>query len=127
MTSSNLFKNIRFTHLLVFCEISLLALITSIFCQAYIMIFMTSFISSTIIGILSPRLQAAVFAYIPSDKMGTVGSALSTVDILAPSLLSLLALSIASSVSVQLALVFLYLILITLIFCQWLVKFNTHN
>lgn len=88
---------------------------------------MTSFISSTIIGILSPRLQAAVFAYIPSDKMGTVGSALSTVDILAPSLLSLLALSIASGVSVQLALIFLYLILIALIFCQWLVKFNTHN
>lgn len=127
MTSSNLFKNIRFTHLLVFCEISLLALITSILCQAYIVIFMTSFISSTIIGILSPRLQAAVFAHIPSDKMGTVGSALSTVDILAPSLLSLLALSIASGVSVQLALIFLYLILIALIFCQWLVKFNTHN
>lgn len=127
MTSSNLFKNIRFTHLLVFCEISLLALITSILCQAYIVIFMTSFISSTIIGILSPRLQAAVFAHIPSDKMGTVGSALSTVDILAPSLLSLLALSIASGVSVQLALIFLYLILISLIFCQWLVKFNTHN
>lgn len=127
MTSSNLFKNIRFTHLLVFCEISLLTLITSILCQAYIVIFMTSFISSTIIGILSPRLQAAVFAHIPSDKMGTVGSALSTVDILAPSLLSLLALSIASGVSVQLALIFLYLILIALIFCQWLVKFNTHN
>ncbi|BDS55667.1 TPA: MFS transporter permease [Streptococcus pneumoniae] len=127
MTSSNLFKNIRFTHLLVFCEISLLTLITSILCQAYIVIFMTSFISSTIIGILSPRLQAAVFAHIPSDKMGTVGSALSTVDILAPSLLSLLALSIASGVSVQLASIFLYLILIALIFCQWLVKFNTHN
>ncbi|CJU46554.1 major facilitator superfamily permease [Streptococcus pneumoniae] len=127
MISSNLFKNIRFMHLLVFCEISLLALITSILCQAYIVIFMTSFISSTIIGILSPRLQAAVFAHIPSDKMGTVGSALSTVDILAPSLLSLLALSIASGVSVQLALIFLYLILIALIFCQWLVKFNTHN
>ncbi|HEU4299247.1 TPA: MFS transporter permease [Streptococcus pneumoniae] len=127
MTSSNLFKNIRFTHLLVFCEISLLTLITSILCQAYIVIFMTSFISSTIIGILSPRLQAAVFAHIPSDKIGTVGSALSTVDILAPSLLSLLALSIASGVSVQLALIFLYLILIALIFCQWLVKFNTHN
>lgn len=127
MTSSNLFKNIRFTHLLVFCEISLLTLITSILCQAYIVIFMTSFISSTIIGILSPRLQAAVFAHIPSDKMGTVGSALSTVDILAPSLLSLLALSIASGVSVQLALIFLYLILIALIFCQWLVTFNTHN
>lgn len=105
----------------------LLAMLSIIISCGAILGNMTSFISSTIIGILSPRLQAAVFAHIPSDKMGTVGSALSTVDILAPSLLSLLALSIASGVSVQLALIFLYLILIALIFCQWLVKFNTHN
>ncbi len=113
-TSSNLFKNIRFTHILVFCEICLLAQIPSILCQASIVIVMTSFISSTIIGILSHRLQAAVFAHIPSDKTAMVGSPLSTVDILATSLHSLLALSKASGVAVQLAPIFLYLILIAL-------------
>lgn len=112
LVSGTLFKQTQLRYLILTCELAIIVLLIGIFKGSILLIFSTLFIASLMIGLLVPRLQAAIFQNIPDDKMGTVGSALSFIDVVIPNLLALSALTISSVISVQQSVLFLLLILL---------------
>lgn len=53
--------------------------------------------SALAMGAMQPRFQKVVFNLIPESKMGTIQSAISLVDILLPSILTMIFVAIATS------------------------------
>ena len=77
-------------------------------------IVVTSFLVSLVVGLLILGLQSSILGVIPDDKMGTIGAALSFLDVVLPSVLSLLIISISSLVSMKLSII---LLAVVLVFC----------
>lgn len=63
----------------------------------FLFVLIGCFISALAMGAMQPRFQKVVFNLIPESKMGTIQSAISLVDILLPSILTMIFVAIATS------------------------------
>lgn len=97
LTSANLAGKIASKFFVYLQTMATISILVGFFLQNFSIIVMFSFIWAVTCGVMQPRFQKAVFSQIPEDKMGTIQSAIGLVDMLLPSILTMLFMGLAIS------------------------------
>lgn len=114
--SGRVSKYFSLLHLLCASLCGTLLMVIAYFSSSILLFIIGAGISVFLNGLTMPRVQAVIFGLIPEESMGAIESAIGLVDIVLPSLLSLLAVSIATSLGVVAAAISLIVLLVVALF-----------
>ncbi|MGT2866185.1 MFS transporter [Streptococcus fryi] len=109
------FKHISIKRLVFSRQIVLLLIVLGFAIRNILLIAIGVFLFSCFVGILMPRLQEIVYRLMPSERIGTIESAIQLIDMLLPSLLSVVIVGMMSLYGHLLVSLFLGMVLIAML------------
>ncbi|WEV45079.1 MFS transporter [Streptococcaceae bacterium ESL0687] len=110
--SGSLLKKMTTRSSIYLCQLMELLIIFGFANQSFLLIIIGAFGNALSVGVLSPRLQKAVFSLIPEKAMGAIQSAISTITVVFPGLLSIALVAVASSLGIMPAAICLGLLVV---------------
>ncbi|WEV60575.1 hypothetical protein OZX68_06555 [Streptococcaceae bacterium ESL0729] len=99
--SGSLLKKMTTRSSIYLCQLMELLIIFGFISQNFLLVVVGAFGNALSVGVLSPRLQKAVFSLIPEKSMGAIQSAISTITVVFPGLLSIALVAVASSLGIM--------------------------
>lgn len=124
LLSSKLFASIPMKTFIFITQLLAILVIVGYFIYSFELILIAVFLCTFINGLTSPRIRTHLFTKIPEESMGAVSQAISLVDLVVPSVLTIVSVFLATSISIPVACIFMIAILLVAFILNFSNKFT---